>query len=91
MSSRLVGCGMRTRVFRQGIVGGVDPGIHLIELTTELAQMHVEDTCVAANNGDRHLEPEGETLLWERTTDEHGDALYLRRPDTAWSLFRPAS
>lgn len=37
----------------------------------------------------RSLRPEDESLDWSRGSDEYGEVLLLRGPDTSWRLFRP--
>lgn len=90
ISSSLYGCSMRSIVFRQGTVAAADEAKHWADLDATLAQMHSDDACIAANDYDRDLPPDDETIIWDRTTDEYGDALLLRGPDTAFSVFRPA-
>lgn len=89
-ASQLYGCAMRIVVFRQGVVAAVDEVRRTVDLDTQLAQMHSEDTCVAEYNYDRELPPDDETLIWTRTTDQYGDALLLRGPTTDVTVFRPA-
>jgi hypothetical protein len=90
MTSTLYGCSMRVLVFRQGTVAAADETKHYADLDTTLSQMHSEDSCVAENNYDRDLPPDDETIIWERTTDQYGDALLLRSPSSGFSVFRPA-
>jgi hypothetical protein len=90
LSSALYGCQMRVLVFNEGELASTDPATHLIELRMSRSQMHSEDTCSESGNYDKELAPADETLIWDRTTDEYGDVLMLRHPDTGYSAFRPA-
>lgn len=90
ITSSLYGCTMRVMVFRTGVVAAVDAPTHLVSPDTQVSQMHSEDDCVESNNYDRELEPDDETIIWERTTDEYGEVLLLRGPTTDYSVFRPA-
>ena len=89
LTSTLYACEMRVMVFNQGIITSVDPSTNLMELHTDRSQMHSEDTCSAEENYDKELVPGDETIIWQRTTDEYGDVLMLRHPDTGFSAFRP--
>lgn len=89
MTSALYGCQMRVLVFNQGELAAADPATHLLQLHTDRSQMHSEDTCSVADNYDKELPPSDEVLIWERTTDEYGDVLFLRHPDSGPSPFRP--
>lgn len=89
LSSALYSCQMKVLVFNQGEIASSDPDTHLMELHVDRSQMHSEDTCSAAENYDKELVPADETLIWQRTTDEYGDVLMLRHPDTGFSAFRP--
>ncbi|MFN8619683.1 MAG: hypothetical protein U0869_02905 [Chloroflexota bacterium] len=90
ISSTLYGCSMRTVVFREGTIAAADEAKHYADLDTTRSQMHSEDACVDANNYDRELPPDDDTIIWERTTDQYGEVLMLRGPNTAFSPFRPA-
>jgi hypothetical protein len=89
LTSALYSCQMKVLVFNEGEITSSDPETHLMELHADRSQMHSEDTCVAANNYDKELAPADEVLVWQRTTDEYGDVLMLRHPDTGFSAFRP--
>jgi hypothetical protein len=89
LSSQLYSCLMRVMVYKDGVLTDSDPSTGMLRLATVTAQIHSEDSCSADGNYERDLPPDGETLSWARTTDEYGDVLMLRGPDTAWSLFRP--
>jgi hypothetical protein len=91
MTSQLYNCAMRVHVYRAGNLVATDPATHIVDLDALVAQMHSEDSCVNENNYDRQLSPDDETLIWERTTDEYGDVLLLRGPDTQYTAFRPMS
>ena len=89
LTSALYSCQMKVLVFNQGDITSSDPGAHLMELHADRSQMHSEDSCSAAEDYDKELVPTDETLIWQRTTDEYGDVLMLRHPDTGFSAFRP--
>jgi hypothetical protein len=89
LASQLYGCAMRVMVFRSGVIADSQPSEGLLQLDTRTAQIHSEDTCSVEGTYERDLPPDDETLFWWRTTDDYGEVLMLRGPDTAWSLFRP--
>jgi hypothetical protein len=89
LTSRLYACSMRVMVYREGTLAGSDPTTGMLRLHTVAAQIHSEDSCSADGNYERELPPDDETLLWVRTSDEYGEVLMLRAPDSAWSVFRP--
>jgi hypothetical protein len=90
ITSSLYSCSMRVVVFRQGTLSAADETRRYADLDATLSQMHSEDTCVSANNYDRELAPDDETILWQRTRDEYGEVLMLRGPTSGFSAFRPA-
>lgn len=89
LTSQLYACTMRVMVYRVGTLAESDPATGRILLDTTTAQIHSEDSCVDDGNYERELPPDDETLHWVRSSDEFGEVLLLRGPDTAWSLFRP--
>ena len=89
LQSALYACQMRVMVYKTGVLSDSDPATGIIQLDTQGAQMHSEDTCSEASNYDKQLPPDDETLIWVRTSDEYGDVLMLRSPDTGYSVFRP--
>jgi hypothetical protein len=89
LQSALYACEMRVMVYRTGVLSDSDPSTGMIQLDTQTAQMHSEDTCSESGNYDRQLPADDETLIWVRTSDEYGDELMLRAPDTDYSIFRP--
>jgi hypothetical protein len=89
LQSALYACEMRVMVYRTGVLSDSDPSTGMIQLDTQTAQMHSEDTCSESGNYDKQLPADDETLIWVRTSDEYGDELMLRAPDTDYSIFRP--
>ncbi len=89
LQSALYTCQMRVMVYRTGVLSDSDPSTGMIQLDTQTAQMHSEDTCSESDNYDKQLPADDETLIWVRTSDEYGDVLMLRAPDTDYSIFRP--
>ena len=89
LQSALYSCEMRVMVYRTGVLSASDPTTGMLQLDTLSSQMHSEDTCSEDGNYDKQLPPDDETLIWVRTSDEYGEVLLLRAPDTDFSLFRP--
>jgi hypothetical protein len=89
LTSRLYACSMRVSVYRQGVLAVSDPAMGMLQLDTLSSTIHSEDDCSEDGNYDHELPADDETLLWQRTTDEYGDVLLLRGPDTSFSAFRP--
>jgi hypothetical protein len=89
LTSRLYGCAMRVMVYRDGTLADSDPATGMLQLDTSTAQIDSQDSCSADGNYQRDLPADDETLYWVRSSDEYGEVLMLRGPDTSWSLFRP--
>ncbi len=73
----------------KGEITSSDGDTHLMELHADRSQMDSGDTCSAAENDDKDLVPADGTLIWQRTTDEYGELLMLRQPDTGFSASLP--
>ena len=89
LTSQLYGCAMRVTVYRDGTLAQSDPTSGMLQLDTATAQIDSQDSCSADGNYQRDLPTDDETLYWVRASDEYGEVLMLRGPDTSWSLFRP--
>jgi hypothetical protein len=89
LQSTLYGCSTHAMVWKAGFMT-VDVAQHRIDLVPSQAKIHSVDDCSESGNYDRDIDRGPETVYWDWSQDEYGNAyLALRYPDGAYSAFYP--